>query len=46
MVYDHVMDNFTIIHEDRILCDEAMKTLVKYHKLSFTDSIIVEIMKK
>ena len=45
-VYDYLMDNFTIINEDRILCDKAIKTLVKYHKLSLTDSIIVEIMKE
>jgi predicted nucleic acid-binding protein len=39
------MDNFVIITEDKSLCDKSMKTLVKYHKLSLTDSTIVEIMK-
>lgn len=45
-VYEYIMDNFIIITEDKTLCDKSMKTLVKYHKLSFTDSTIVEIMKE
>ena len=45
-VYEYVMDNFIIITEDRSLCDKSIKTLVKYHKLSLTDSTIVEIMKE
>lgn len=45
-VYEHIMDNFIIITEDKSLCDKSMKILVKYHKLSLTDSTIVEIMKE
>lgn len=45
-IYDYLMDNFTIINEDKLLCDKAIETLVKYHKLSLTDSVIIEIMKE
>ena len=39
------MDNFTIITETKKLCPKALETLVKYHNLSFADSVSIEIMK-
>jgi len=39
------MDNFTIITETKKLYPKAMQTLVKYHNLSFADSVSIEIMK-
>lgn len=45
-VYDHILDNYTIIDEDRKLYNKAMKTFVNYHKLSLADSVAIEIMKK
>jgi predicted nucleic acid-binding protein len=45
-VYEYIMNNFIVITEDKTLCDKSIQTLVKYHKLSLTDSTIVEIMKK
>jgi len=39
------MDNFNIITETKKLYPKAMQTLVKYHNLSFADSVSIEIMK-
>jgi len=39
------MDNFTIKTQTKKLYPKAMQTLVKYHNLSFADSVSVEIMK-
>jgi hypothetical protein len=39
------MDNFTIITETKKLYPKVMQTLVKYHNLSFADSVSIEIMK-
>jgi len=38
------MDNFTIKTQTKNI-SKAMQTLVKYHNLSFADSVSVEIMK-
>ena len=43
--YNYIMDNFTIITETKKLYPKAMRTLVKYHNLSFADSVSIEIMK-
>ncbi|KZX15802.1 tRNA(fMet)-specific endonuclease VapC [Methanobrevibacter cuticularis] len=45
-VYKAILDNFTVITEDMELYNDSMDTLIKYHKLSLTDSIIVNLMKK
>ncbi|MGL6297941.1 MAG: type II toxin-antitoxin system VapC family toxin [Methanobacteriaceae archaeon] len=45
-VYDYILHNFIIIDEDRELYNKAIETLIKYHNLSFTDSLIIEIMKE
>lgn len=45
-VYTYILHNFIIIDEDRKLYNKAIKTLMKYHNLSFTDSLIIEIMKE
>lgn len=41
-----ILDNFTVITEDMELYNDSMDILIKYHKLSLTDSIIVNLMKK
>jgi len=41
-----ILDNFTIITEDMELYNDSMKILIKYHKLSLTDSIIINLMKR
>lgn len=43
--YKIILDNFTIIDENMNLYTESMNTLIKYHSLSLTDSVIVELMK-
>jgi len=45
IAYNYIMDNFTIITETKKLYPKAIKTLVKYHNLSFADSVSIEIMK-
>ncbi|MCL2687808.1 MAG: PIN domain-containing protein [Methanobrevibacter sp.] len=45
IVYNYIMDNFTIVTETKKLYPKAIKTLVKYHNLSFADSVSIEIMK-
>jgi predicted nucleic acid-binding protein len=45
-VYKAMLDYFTIIPENIELYNESMNILIKYHKLSLTDSIIVNLMKK
>ena len=45
IAYKYIMDNFTIITETKKLYPKAIKTLVKYHNLSFADSVSIEIMK-
>ncbi|KZX17620.1 type II toxin-antitoxin system VapC family toxin [Methanobrevibacter filiformis] len=45
-VYKVILDYFTIITEDMDLYTDSMDILIKYHKLSLTDSIIVNLMKK
>jgi predicted nucleic acid-binding protein len=44
--YTEIFNNFIIIQENIPLYNAAMKILIQYHKLSLTDSIIIEIMKK
>lgn len=44
--YEIILDNFIILEENIDLYTESMNILIKYHKLSLTDSIIVELMKK
>lgn len=45
IAFNYIMDNFTIITETKKLYPKAMQTLVKYHNLSFADSVSIEIMK-
>jgi len=45
IAYNYIMNNFTIITETKKLYPKAIKTLVKYHNLSFADSVSIEIMK-
>ena len=45
IAYNYIRDNFTIITETKKLYPKAIKTLVKYHNLSFADSVSIEIMK-
>jgi predicted nucleic acid-binding protein len=44
--YRIILNNFTIIDENMGLYTESMNILIKYHSLSLTDSVIVELMKK
>jgi predicted nucleic acid-binding protein len=44
--YKAMLDYFTVMGEDIELYDDSMNILIKYHKLSLTDSIIVKLMKK
>jgi len=45
-VYKAMLDYFTIMTEDMELYNDSMNILIKYHKLSLTDSIIVNLMKR
>ena len=45
IVFNYIMENFTIETQTKKLYPKAMQTLVKYHNLSFADSVSVEIMK-
>lgn len=45
IAFNYITDNFTIITETKKLYPKAMQTLVKYHNLSFADSVSIEIMK-
>ncbi len=45
IVFNYIRDNFTIITETKKLYPKAMQTLIKYHNLSFADSVSIEIMK-
>lgn len=46
IAYKIILNNFTIINEDVSLYNDSMNILIKYHNISLTDSIIVEIMKR
>jgi predicted nucleic acid-binding protein len=45
-VYKAMLDYFTIITENMELYNDSMNILIKYHKLSLTDSIIINLMKR
>ena len=45
-VYKVMLDYFTIITENMELYNDSMNILIKYHKLSLTDSIIINLMKR
>ena len=45
IAFNYITRNFTIITETKKLYPKAMQTLVKYHNLSFADSVSIEIMK-
>ena len=43
-VYDYIVDNFTILRPNQKIHDKAIKILVKYHNLSFADSVTIQLM--
>lgn len=46
-VYKHIINNFSIINENRSMYNNALKTFVRHGAtLSLTDSVSVEIMKE
>ena len=45
-VYKVMLDYFTIMTENMELYNDSMNILIKYHKLSLTDSIIINLMKR
>ena len=45
IVYDHILDNYTVYDENRALYNKAMNTFLKYDgTLSLADSVSIEIM--
>ena len=46
IVYNYIMDNFSIFRPNQEIYDKAMNILVKYHNLSFADSVTIQLMKK
>lgn len=46
IAYKIILNNLTIINENISLYNDSMNILIKYHNLSLTDSIIIEIMKR
>ena len=44
IVYNYIMDNFTIIRPNQEIYDKAMDILVKYNNLSLADSVTIQLM--
>lgn len=44
IVYNYIIDNFTIIRPNQEIYDKAMDILVKYNNLSLADSVTIQLM--
>ncbi|MCL2115147.1 MAG: PIN domain-containing protein [Methanobrevibacter sp.] len=44
IAYDYIVNNFTILEPNQKIFNIAMKILVKYHNLSFADSVTIQLM--
>jgi predicted nucleic acid-binding protein len=43
-VYNHIISNFTVLEPDQEILNKSMDILIKYHNLSFADSVTIQIM--
>jgi predicted nucleic acid-binding protein len=43
-VYNHIISNFTVLESDQEIFNKSMDILIKYHNLSFADSVTIQIM--